>query len=71
MSIAELRLLPNKDKLIIIETLWADLAADESSFESPSWHAEELRKTEEELTAGKAHLVDWDDAKQELRKRFE
>ncbi len=46
MSIAELRLLPDSEKLKIIETLWADLSADESSFESSAWHAEELRKIE-------------------------
>lgn len=71
MSIAELRLLPNSEKLKIIETLWADLSADDTSFESPEWHAEELRKTEEDLKAGRVTAVDWDLAKKELRKRFE
>lgn len=71
MSIAEFRLLPNSEKLKIIETLWADLFADETSFESPGWHAEELRKTEEDLKAGRVSVVDWHEAKRELRKRFE
>ena len=71
MSIAELRLLPNSEKLKIIETLWADLSADEASVESPAWHAEELRKTEEDLKAGLVTAVDWDEAKKALRKRFE
>jgi len=71
MSIAELRKLPRDEKLKIIETLWSDLAADEESFESPAWHAEELRKTEAELVAGRVEILDWEDAKKELRKRFE
>jgi putative addiction module component (TIGR02574 family) len=71
MSIAELRKLPRDEKLKIIETLWSDLAADEESFESPAWHAEELRKTETELAAGRVEIVDWEEAKKELRKRFE
>jgi len=29
MSIAELRLLPNSEKLKIIGTLWADISADD------------------------------------------
>jgi putative addiction module component (TIGR02574 family) len=70
-GIAELRLLPNSEKLKIIETLWADLSADEASFESPAWHADELRKTEEDLKAGRVTAVDWDEAKKALRKRFE
>jgi len=71
MSIAELRLLPRDEKLKIVEALWGDLASDEESFESPAWHAEELRKTEAELAAGRVEVVDWEEAKKELRKRFE
>lgn len=71
MSIAELRRLPRDEKLKIIETLWGDLASDEASFESPAWHEEELRKTEAELAAGRTEAVDWEEAKKELRKRFE
>jgi putative addiction module component (TIGR02574 family) len=71
MSIAELRKLPPPEKLKIIEALWSDLAADEDSFESPAWHEEELGKTEAEYAAGRIEVLDWEDAKKELRKRFE
>jgi putative addiction module component (TIGR02574 family) len=70
MSIAELRKLPPTEKLKIIEALWGDIAADDGSFESPAWHEEELRKTEAELAAGRVEVLDWEDAKKELRKRF-
>jgi putative addiction module component (TIGR02574 family) len=71
MSIAELRKLPPLEKLKIIEALWSDLAADEDSLESPAWHEEELRKTEAEYAAGRIEVIDWEDAKKELLKRFE
>ena len=71
MSIAELRKLPPLEKLKIIEALWSDLGADEDSFESPAWHAEELSKTEAGYAAGRIEVLDWEDAKKELRKRFE
>ncbi len=71
MSIAELRKLPPTEKLRIIEALWSDLAADEGSFASPSWHEEALRKTEAEFAAGRVGVLDWEDAKKDLRKRFE
>jgi hypothetical protein len=71
MSSAELRKLPPAEKLKIIETLWADLAADEESFSSPAWHEDELRKTEAEFAAGRIEILDWENAKKELRKRFE
>jgi putative addiction module component (TIGR02574 family) len=71
MSPAERRNLPRDEKLKIIETLWGDLAADEASFDSPAWHAKELRKTEADLAGGCVEVVEWEAAKQELRKRFE
>ncbi len=71
MSIAELRKLPAAEKLKIIEALWADLAADEVSFISPAWHGEELQRTESEFAAGRIEVVDWEQGKKELRKRFE
>ena len=71
MSLAELRKLPSVEKLRIIETLWADLAGDEDAFESPAWHEEELKKTEADFAAGRIEALDWEDAKKELRKRFE
>ena len=71
MSITELRKLPSDEKLKILEVLWGDLAADEDSFESPSWHEEELRKTDTDFEAGKLESIDWEDAKKELRSQFE
>lgn len=71
MSIAELRKLPADEKLKILEVLWSDLAADEDSFESPSWHDGELRQTEKDFDNGNVEVLDWEDAKKELRSQFE
>jgi Putative addiction module component len=71
MTVADLRLLPATEKLRIIEALWADLAADGEFFESPAWHGEELLKTEVALASGGVEVLDWQDAKKELRARFE
>jgi len=71
MSIAELRKLPSTEKLKIIEALWSDLAEDEKVFASPGWHEEALRKAEADFAAGRVEILDWEDAKKELRQRFE
>jgi len=71
MSIAELRQLPRREKLQIVESLWSDLAAEESLVQSPSWHGEELRKTEEDLKLGNIRPVNWGASKKKLRKQFE
>ena len=71
MEIAELRKLPSNEKLRIIEALWGDIAADETAFASPAWHGSALRKTAADLAAGRIEVLDWEQAKTELRKRFE
>ncbi|RYD19965.1 MAG: acyl-protein synthetase [Verrucomicrobiaceae bacterium] len=71
MSIAALRQLPAEEKLRIIETLWSDLSGQDEDIESPAWHAEELRKTESAFLAGGEQVLDWSEAKKELRARFE
>lgn len=71
ISIAELRQLPRREKLQIVEALWSDLANNDSLFKSPSWHGDQLRKTEEDLKLGKARIVSWESAKKKLRKQFE
>lgn len=71
MSIAELRKLPSSEKMKIIEALWSDLASEEDSFESPSWHQRALQKTEADFAAGRVEVLDWETAKKELRARFE
>ncbi len=71
MSVAELRKLPASEKLMIIETLWSDLASLDYDFETPSWHEELLKQTEANYQSGAIEVLDWQDAKKELRARFE
>jgi len=71
MSIAELRQLPRREKLQIVEALWSSLAHKDARFQSPSWHGEELRKTEEDFKLGKVQAIDWVEAERKLRKQFE
>ncbi len=39
--------------------------------ESPTWHADVLKETEQNYAADRERPVDWEAAKQELRKRSE
>ncbi len=58
-----------KEKLIAMESLWADLAGDESHFESPVWHGQVLKKTERLVKDGKAKFTNWDEAKKRIRNK--
>ena len=71
MNIAELHKLPSIEKLKIIELLWIDLEADESNLSDFFWHESELKETETAFLAGNIKVVDWSQAKKELRGHFE
>ena len=51
-----------------MEALWADLSRDETELESPAWHADALRETSERVARGEEKILDWEQAKVELRK---
>ena len=58
-----------EDKLPAMEELWADLSQDEAETESPAWHGEVLRQTEQLVREGKAKFSDWRDARQRVRRK--
>ena len=59
------------EKLQTMEQLWESLSRDEDRLESPGWHADALEETRQTYDAGREQPVDWEAAKQELRKRSE
>ncbi len=59
------------EKLQAMEALWESLSQDGDRLESPNWHADALEETRQNYEAGREQLVDWEAAKQELRKRSE
>lgn len=71
MIALELDKMSRSEKLQTMETLWADLSRDDASVESPSWHRDVLKETEQSFVSGLEQPVDWTTAKKDLRKRFE
>ena len=59
------------ERLKLMELLWEQLSRPDEALESPAWHAQELRETEQRLTEGKEQVREWDAAKKELRRRTE
>lgn len=68
MSALEIQQLPRSEKLKLMETLWAELSRDEAELESPAWHADVLRDTAARLARGEEKILDWEQAKADLRK---
>jgi len=63
--------LSREEKLQLMHEIWENLVKDEKQIESPEWHKGVLRETEERVNSARERLVNWQDAKKELRKRFE
>ena len=60
--------MPRREKLRLMEALWADLSGDEENLDSPAWHADALRETSERIARGEEKILDWEEAKLKLRK---
>ena len=58
-----------QEKLAAMELLWEDLARSPESVESPDWHKDILDERRELVAEGKAHFVDWETAKKDIRNK--
>ncbi len=58
------------DKLRTMETLWDDLCRKSDELLSPAWHGDVLSEREHRLEEGKEQILDWDEAKDNIRRSF-
>lgn len=56
------------EKLQLMEALWQDLSRKEEAIESPDWHREVLEERERLIASGEARFIDWEQAKEEIRR---
>ncbi len=59
-----------QEKLDAMELLWEDLVRTPEAIESPPWHKEVLDERLRKLKEGKTQFVDWETAKEALRKKL-
>ncbi len=60
-----------KEKMQTMELLWDDLCHSSDSIESPSWHKDILIDRERALNKGDDEFVDWETAKNNIKKEIE
>ena len=70
-DIMAIKQLSRAEKLQVMEALWEDLSNNDQSIQSPAWHESSLQETEQRVQSGQEKILDWKEAKKELRKRFE
>jgi len=59
------------EKLQIMESLWRDLSRDSESLPVPAWHRDVLLAREMKVSDGTAAYMDWEQAKDLIRKNME
>ena len=70
-DILEIKQMSREEKLRVMEAIWEDLSSEEQSIQSPAWHKWLLQETAQRVQTGQEKILDWKEAKKELRKRFE
>ena len=58
-----------EEKLQAMEAIWENVSAKPEDIESPAWHDDELRVREAQVASGQAKFVDWEKAKEEIRRQ--
>jgi len=66
MSIAEIRGLPLREKLQIMEEIWEDLRPHAKNSEVPLEHREILDDRRERVASGQSNLRNWDEVKHSI-----
>lgn len=59
--------LTRTEKLRMIGALWDDLTHDIEPFQSPAWHKDVLKETQQRVANGEVEVLDWEKAKLLLR----
>ncbi len=62
--------LSRTEKLRMMDALWDDLTHDTEPYQSPDWHQEVLKETQQRVANGEVEILDWDKAKELLRNRL-
>ena len=58
------------EKLELMEAVCAELAKHQDRIESPAWHEQELKKTDQRIADGLEEPIEWEEAKRILKDRL-
>jgi hypothetical protein len=67
MSISAIDQMSWKEKLRALKELWDAITREGDRYESPAWHEQELKETQQRYDAGTEESMNWATAKRELR----
>jgi Putative addiction module component len=65
MSTRAIKQMSWEEKLRALEALWDAITREGDRYESPAWHEQELKETQERHRAGTEESLDWTRAKRD------
>ncbi len=69
-AVIPLNKMSTADKLRVVEDIWDDLCHTPADVPSPAWHNDILQAREERIRNGESVFIDWDEAKDQIRKKI-
>ena len=57
MLTAEIKNMPTKEKIVLMEEIWDTLSYDEAKIDSPAWHKEVIDERKKLIQKGKTKFV--------------
>ncbi len=63
MITAEIKEMPTRDRIILMEEIWNTLYHDENEIESPLWHENVLNERRKKMNNGTANFISIDTLK--------
>ena len=57
-------------KLNLMEALWDDITQDENHLDSPDWHCDVLKDREKAVKTSNAAFLDWESAKERIKRNI-
>ena len=70
ISTGQIAQMSHEEKVQTMEAPWVDLSRNYAAVESPAWREKVVKETKARVASGQECIADWEEAKQELRKRF-
>jgi hypothetical protein len=67
-AIEQIHRMPLHEKLLAMEAIWEDICREDDRLEVPQWHKDTLDERERLIAEGKAQFMDWEEAKQQIKK---
>jgi hypothetical protein len=65
---SEIRQMPFPEKLALLEVLWIELSSEPDQIDIPQWHKDILDERMREAESGSVEIIDWEVAKQQIKK---